>query len=262
MREHVSHRAPAELDRAKRMAPFAFTGFDRKINWRKLRALNVDKVVSQRGQVHARGRDGGGWVQRRAGARWRSVPQYCGIHDQACQGTPACGPIIPLATANPSSLSLRTHHSTSHSKPLLPVPAPCPCSLHWPCNPYPTIANPFLVLPGLHTPRHATLGRCLTRTRARCWRCTASWRTRTWRRSRCTTSAKQTCSRWCGGGPRRGAGLPVLTIPNYNTWGGGARAQEGRRGGEATVRMSCCARSLCWQCGGAWQPPPRGPTDS
>ncbi|KAG2447577.1 hypothetical protein HYH02_007500 [Chlamydomonas schloesseri] len=28
------------------MAPFAFMGFDRKINWRKLRALNVDKVVS------------------------------------------------------------------------------------------------------------------------------------------------------------------------------------------------------------------------
>ncbi|KAG2425849.1 hypothetical protein HXX76_013473 [Chlamydomonas incerta] len=35
-----------QLDRAKRLAPFAFTGFDRKINWRKLRALNVDKVVS------------------------------------------------------------------------------------------------------------------------------------------------------------------------------------------------------------------------
>ncbi|EFJ53022.1 hypothetical protein VOLCADRAFT_120152 [Volvox carteri f. nagariensis] len=40
--------APAyHLDRAKRLAPFSFSPFDRKVNWRKLRALNVDRVVRE-----------------------------------------------------------------------------------------------------------------------------------------------------------------------------------------------------------------------
>ncbi|GFR42463.1 hypothetical protein Agub_g3371 [Astrephomene gubernaculifera] len=33
------------LERAKRLAPFSFTPCDRKLNWRKLRALNVERVV-------------------------------------------------------------------------------------------------------------------------------------------------------------------------------------------------------------------------
>ncbi|KXZ51732.1 hypothetical protein GPECTOR_11g179 [Gonium pectorale] len=36
-----------QLDRAKRLAPFAFTSCDRKVNWRKLRGLNLDKVVRE-----------------------------------------------------------------------------------------------------------------------------------------------------------------------------------------------------------------------
>ncbi|KAG2487452.1 hypothetical protein HYH03_014019 [Edaphochlamys debaryana] len=33
-----------QLDRAKRLAPFAFSALDRKVNWRKIRAINVDRV--------------------------------------------------------------------------------------------------------------------------------------------------------------------------------------------------------------------------
>jgi hypothetical protein len=44
--------APADLDRAKRLAPFSFLPFDRKVNWRKLRALNIDRVVSTLRQGH------------------------------------------------------------------------------------------------------------------------------------------------------------------------------------------------------------------
>ncbi|GIL93943.1 hypothetical protein Vretimale_174 [Volvox reticuliferus] len=40
--------APAyHLERAKRLAAFSFLPFDRKVNWRKLRALNVDRVISE-----------------------------------------------------------------------------------------------------------------------------------------------------------------------------------------------------------------------
>ncbi|GIL45258.1 hypothetical protein Vafri_2548 [Volvox africanus] len=40
--------APAyHLDRAKRLAAFSFLPIDRKVNWRKLRALNVDRVISE-----------------------------------------------------------------------------------------------------------------------------------------------------------------------------------------------------------------------
>ncbi|GLC34065.1 hypothetical protein PLESTB_000833500 [Pleodorina starrii] len=40
--------APAyHLDRAKRLEAFSFQPFDRKVNWRKLRALNVDRVVRE-----------------------------------------------------------------------------------------------------------------------------------------------------------------------------------------------------------------------
>lgn len=40
-----AHLLPTVLDRAKRLGAFSFLPFDRKMNWRKLRSLNLDRVV-------------------------------------------------------------------------------------------------------------------------------------------------------------------------------------------------------------------------
>lgn len=46
MQAFDSRHACAELDRARRLAPFSYSPFvKREINWKRIRALNIDRIV-------------------------------------------------------------------------------------------------------------------------------------------------------------------------------------------------------------------------
>ncbi len=40
---------PSEWERLKRLQPFEYLPFTKKINWKRVRALNLDKMVRERG---------------------------------------------------------------------------------------------------------------------------------------------------------------------------------------------------------------------